>query len=71
MVAHLFWEQEEQFNSDILHHRSLRANVYQSQYRKIGQIGMMCGSQWILNCKKKFKNLLTNAIKYDIIHNVS
>ena len=45
MVAPLFWEQEEQFDSDILHHRSLRANVYQSQYRKIGQIGMMCGSQ--------------------------
>ena len=52
MVAPLFWEQEEQFDSDILRHRSLRANVYQSQYRKIGQIGMMCGSQWILNCKK-------------------
>ena len=70
MVAPLFWEQEEQFDSDILHHRSLRVNVYQSQYRKIDQIGMMCGSQWILNCKN-FKNLLTNAIKYDIIHNVS
>ena len=70
MVAPLFWEQEEQFDSDILRHRSLRANVYKSQYRKIGQIGMMCGWQWILNCKK-IKNFLTNAIKYDIIHNVS
>ena len=70
MVAPLFWEQEEQFDSDILHHRSLRANVYQSQYRKIGQIGMMCGWQWILN-RKKIKNFLTNAMKYGIIHNVS
>ena len=26
MVAPLFWEQEEQFDSDILHHRGQRAN---------------------------------------------
>ena len=31
MVAHLFWEQEEQSDSDILHHRGQRANDRQTQ----------------------------------------